>query len=308
MLEVSRCAREDAHTDPDHLFKPWMRVRAVGHPASVFHYAQGDRDVQRPSSTVNDLPSSTVILCLYGAWSNLRPHLQERAAVGTEVDREHRLRRRAELVTQLLRVMWGSELPPGPHPQLTALVDALAGDDETGRSEQFVVHGDGLTYQQLLVALTHPAGGPVGAMGLPPRLVQRLRRASKEMGLSPGLAALPDERCGAWELDAGTGVVSFDDTAARLLGIGHRGGQDILPASHLSLYVHPEDRHRVADAVAESLDTGHPYQSRFRVVGGEGAVAWVASRARVLTCTTTDSHAARLVGFLAPDEEPAGQW
>jgi len=215
------------------------------------------------------------------------------------MDREHHVRRRAEQVRLLLDGLWGDESPPGRDPRLTVLVDALTGDDESGRAEQVVVQGDGLSYRQLAAAVR--AGEGSGAGHLPPGLVGRLRDAGAlaPLPVSRGMAALPDERAGAWDLDPGTGVVSFDAVTARLLGFGHGDGWCDIESVGLQA-LHPDDQFHVASAIEETLSTRRPYQVRFRARLPHGDYAWRASRARVLTGARTG--ALRLVGFVAADE------
>jgi len=221
--------------------------------------------------------------------------------VGIWIDREHHLRRRAERVRDLLHGLWGDAPPPHADPRLTLLLDALLGDDESGRAAEVVVHGDGVTYRQLIDAITHPGGGLRGLSRLPAAFVQRLEAtgALTPARLSRGLAALPDETCGAWELDVATEVVSYDAVTARLLGVGHRGGRVDLRSAGART-IHPDDEFLVASALEEAVVTHRPYQVRFRVSLPDGSTGWRASRARPVGGEGSD--AARLVGFVAADD------
>lgn len=237
------------------------------------------------------------------------------------MDREHRLHARAEKVAALLEALWGDQPPISPNPQMTALIDAVAGDDEHGRALRLVVHGDELTYTQLARAVLDTGPRSAALTNLPARLLQQLMAAGViEATLSPGMAALPDENCGAWELEAGTNTVSYDATCARLLGIGHTPGQgrSSLPLSTLTTgsdlminpssgagartrpVIHPQDEPLVTAALAQALRTGDRYEMRFRVWLADGTWAWRASRARVLPATATTAR--RLVGFMAADD------
>ena len=243
----------------------------------------------------------------------------------SQVDREHRLHLRAERVAELLELLWGDSPPLGPDPRLSTFIDALAGDDEHGRSEGTVVHGDGLTYRQLAAALLETGPPEAACAHLPAPLVQRLLAAGAltVTPVSVGMAALPAAHTGAWEFDAVTGLVSFDRDAARLLGLVHREGQSTLDMARAE-NVHPDDRPAVASAMAEALGTGRRYETRFRCAMPDGTYAWRASRARALnptgpaTCGCTRSSPrptgqrpaaetdgirwTRLVGFIAADE------
>lgn len=214
------------------------------------------------------------------------------------IDRQHRLRLRAERVAALLVQLWGDRPPPSSNPQLTTLIDAVAGDDEHGRGDQFVVHGDDLTYRRLVAALRH-RGTVEEALGeLPGPLADRLQASGllSAPALSAGTTALPSAECGAWELDTATGTIAYDAVAARILGVGHAGGRGLLPAN-TGNGVHPDDRPVVAAGLAESARTGRPYEARFRTLQPDGTYAWCVSRARVLL----GAGAPRLVGFIATD-------
>ena len=215
------------------------------------------------------------------------------------IDRQHRLRLRAERVAALLVQLWGDRPPPSSNPQLTTLVDAVAGDDEHGREDGLVVHGDELSHQRLVRALRH-RGSLEEALGeLPDRLADRLRDSGllTSPALSAGTTALPSADCGAWELDTATGTIAYDAVAARILGAGHAGGRGLLPAN-TGDGVHPDDRAAVAAELAEAVRTGRPYEARFRTLQPDGGYTWCVSRARVLL----GAGAPRLVGFIAADE------
>jgi len=228
-------------------------------------------------------------------------------AVETWVDREHRLRHRAEQISRLLNALWGDLPPLGLDPQLTTLIDAVAGDDDHGRNAHLVVHGDGLTYHQLADALLTEGSRLHALSRLPSDLRDRLVSAgcipstndTHRGAVSAGMTALPDDQCGAWDLNAATNVITFDATCARLLDLGHRPGHDLLP-THMSNQVHPDDQPVIAAALEEALSTGRRYEVRFRSRMHDGSYAWRASRARALPATeTTHAH---LIGFIAADD------
>jgi len=57
----------------------------------------------------------------------------------------------------MLTGLYGDELPFGDDPLLTALVDAIAADDDGGARDGLVVQGDGLT-RAALAELVRAAG------------------------------------------------------------------------------------------------------------------------------------------------------
>lgn len=113
------------------------------------------------------------------------------------LDLEHQRRLRAERVLDTLRLLWGDELPPGPNPHLSVLIDAVAADDAHGAENRLVCQGDGLDLQTVATLWRHylsttrtgnsrPATGPSGsaaggaaehAPALPDGLLARLPRA-----------------------------------------------------------------------------------------------------------------------------------
>lgn len=261
------------------------------------------------------------------------------AAVGDQLDREHQRRLRAENVRAVLRDMWGDELPTSMDPVLDILIDAVAIDDDFGRQHHLVVQGDGLSQEQLRAALRESVGsGSVvartvlaGLGGTSRRLVRTVhdvdagvvveigegvgeesagveggagQRSSRWGGslLTPGMAVLPGPECGAWELDFATGRVSLEAVTARLMGVGHAAGSYPLAQFMREGRIHEADQPRVQAALEEALQSGNPYECRFRSLLADGSYAWRASRARVIPVSDVAGAAPHLVGFIAADE------
>lgn len=225
-------------------------------------------------------------------------------------DTQHRLRLRAERALALLQQLWGDEPPPGPNSSLTALLDAIAGDDDNARQDHLVSHGDGLSYELLADLLQRdrpsqgggpgPTAGPSAASSptLPPDLVERL----SSLGLfDPPASTSPrtgQHATGVWELDPTTGVVAYDDVSARLIGAGATAGWAPVE-SHLRTLIHPEDCEHVAQGMLQCLDSGAPYLVRFRTLSPEGKTVWLVSQGRVLHHPADSSP--RLTGFITRD-------
>jgi hypothetical protein len=215
------------------------------------------------------------------------------------LSREHHLRRRAERVRTVLEGLWGEDLPGGPEPGLTVLVDAVALDDRHGTEEGIVVQGDGLGHE-VLARLLADVRDPSTRQLVPPALRDRLAAlappAERLIDLrASGEAALPSESSGAWEYDAAADTVSWDARSGDLCGLGRRPGVASLPEwSHRS--VHEEDRSAVVAALRASAATGAPYDVRFRVPAPHrGAVV---ARGRVVDAP---GGGARVLGFAAED-------
>jgi PAS domain S-box-containing protein len=60
-------------------------------------------------------------------------------------------------------------------------------------------------------------------------------------------------------------------------------------------YVHPEDRQRVSQAVADARDKQKPYRAEFRILWPDGTVRWVAARGRFYYATNGDPE--RMLGM-----------
>jgi len=73
----------------------------------------------------------------------------------------------------MLTGLYGDELPLGDDPLLTAVVDAIATDDDGGTRDGLVVQGDGLT-RAALAELLQAAGPGFDASRLPAGLRPRV--------------------------------------------------------------------------------------------------------------------------------------
>ena len=96
------------------------------------------------------------------------------------------------------------------------------------------------------------------------RLNERLRMAM-ESGNSVG-----------WEWDLKTGRDSWFGDLPTMFGISSNafGGQ----VGDFYRYVHPDDRARVSETVAEARKNAKPYTAEFRVIRKDGGMRWVVSR------------------------------
>jgi PAS domain S-box-containing protein len=104
-------------------------------------------------------------------------------------------------------------------------------------------------------------------------------------------AALASERV-QLALDAGAIVgtwiwlipenrISGDGRFAHLFGLDEQACRDGLPLETASAAIHPEDRRRVADAIADVLEGGGAYRCEYRVRTRDGTWAWVEANGRV---------------------------
>lgn len=98
---------------------------------------------------------------------------------------------------------------------------------------------------------------------------QRLRFALGAAGL------------GTWHVDLRTGVATHDENFNLILGLGTietTGSLDDPSFTH----IHPDDRGRVSDAIANAIATHAEYHLEFRVVREDGSLRWLRDRGRVI--------------------------
>lgn len=85
---------------------------------------------------------------------------------------------------------------------------------------------------------------------------------------------------GAFEWDLVTGYLRWDDRLLELFGLdeGSFGGT----IDSFNELVHPEDLHRVSEALRTAIDTCGEYAAEYRIVRPGGGVRWVSARGRAL--------------------------
>ncbi|MBK8005951.1 MAG: PAS domain S-box protein [Gemmatimonadetes bacterium] len=180
----------------------------------------------------------------------------------------------------------------------------------------------------LVVAVTATAGTALGRgpfAGLPPVTGQLLlacfivsttlallglmalfaqkNRAQERAELSEARLrlALASSGMGIWDWDLGSGRVEWSDGHAALLGLApgqFEGSHEAFMATVL-----PEDRPRVAAAVARSLEGREPYAAEFRVRWPDGSVHWMAGRGQLLG--EREGRPTHMIGVLADVTERA---
>jgi PAS domain S-box-containing protein len=97
---------------------------------------------------------------------------------------------------------------------------------------------------------------------------------------------------GSWELDPRSDIVGADERSCELFGVdGEPTTVDALTSK-----VHPEDRERVRDGIARTLESGEPYIADCRTVRRDnGAYRWIAIAADTLVGHTPSP---RLLGIV----------
>ena len=217
------------------------------------------------------------------------------------LSREHHVRRRAEQVRADLAALWGGDMPPGPDPQITTLVDRLALDDDHGRRHGLVVQGDAVPFHVVVrLLVSSPVGRQVLAQ-LPARLRARVDLAVTTLGepavdVRPADHGLPQTPSGAFALRVRPEVVDLDERTSGLLGLPAR--QHRLTWAQVLERVHPADRAQVQAATLASLHKQASLHQRFRVVHDDGGVHWLSTVAHALT--GEDGGTEQIVGFAMP--------
>ena len=217
------------------------------------------------------------------------------------LSREHHVRRRAEQVRADLTALWGDDVPPGPDPQITALVDSLALDDEHGRRHGLVVQGDAVPFHVVVrLLVSSPVGQQVLAQ-LPAQLRARVDLAVATLdepaaAVRPVEPGVPQTPSGVFALRVRPQVVDLDERTSGLLGLPAR--QHRLTWAQALARVHPADRAEVQAATLASLHERASLSLRFRVVHDDGGVHRLSTVAHALT--GEDGGTEQVVGFTMP--------
>ena len=161
--------------------------------------------------------------------------------------------------------------------------------------QRFVAAGERAAFERLLAATN--GGGPreftllVGESGsaLPVRLslgavpgsdapvfccvVTDLSQEKERLQM-----ALKAGRLGSWEFDVRTSELTASNACKATFG---RGPDDPFGYEDLRASIHPDDRQRMADAVAATIATGADYDIEYRVVWPDGSLHWVQIRGKL---------------------------
>ena len=103
--------------------------------------------------------------------------------------------------------------------------------------------------------------------------------------------ALSAGRLGSWELDIATMALTASDMCKAIFG---RSANETFDYDALVASIHPDDRIRMQQAVADTLNTGQDYSIEYRNVWPDGTQHWAEIRAQLLR--DRRGNALRLVG------------
>ncbi|WP_328294015.1 PAS domain-containing protein [Kineococcus sp. NBC_00420] len=223
------------------------------------------------------------------------------STIDESLSREHHVRRRAEQVRADLEALWGDDLPPGPDPRTTELVDALALDDDHGRTAGLLVQGDAIPFHLLVRLLATSSVGEAVLTELPPELRARVDLAVATvdplaMAAWAATRGLPQTPSGAFAMHVDPPVIDLDERVSGLLGFPAR--QHRLPWAESMRNVHPADVGLVADATRHAFEKQASLSMRFRVLHEDGSVLWVSTVGHALA--GEDGGTEQVVGFTMP--------
>jgi diguanylate cyclase (GGDEF)-like protein/PAS domain S-box-containing protein len=87
---------------------------------------------------------------------------------------------------------------------------------------------------------------------------------------------------GVWDLDLRTNLNTADPAVDNVFGIDHTLAHDGSALENYIAAIHADDRGRVERAVRDTIETGHPYRIRYRVIGSDGKERWVIASGKLV--------------------------
>jgi PAS domain S-box-containing protein len=97
---------------------------------------------------------------------------------------------------------------------------------------------------------------------------------------------------GSWELDTITYQVTWSEESFRIFGLDPMTAE----ATYTKFYtlIHPNDRAAVQHCVDQTIATGHPYQTEFRILSLDGSIRYVEARGEAIR--NAQGQVIRLIG------------
>ena len=174
-------------------------------------------------------------------------------------------------------------IPPERADELGRILEQIARGERIDRLETERVKKDG---QRVLVSLTvsqikNSAGKVVGASVIARDITKRriaeedLRRREEQLRL-----ALEAANMGAWDYDVQTGTVRWSSSLEQIHGIppGSFGGT----FDQYLKDTHPDDRQRVMESLARTLEHDDEHDIEYRIIIPDGSVRWVEGKGVVI--------------------------
>ncbi|UFS72251.1 PAS domain-containing protein [Geomonas sp. RF6] len=138
----------------------------------------------------------------------------------------------------------------------------------------FVLEGLIITYAAERIRRARIAGAEDTVARERQRADENLKESEHRLRL-----ALEGARMGMWIWDVTSDRSEWNDQEYELLGLPRGDGNE--PTEHFFRQVHPDDKSRLNEALAEVLERGTYFSQDFRIVRPDGEVRWVAGRARL---------------------------
>lgn len=172
---------------------------------------------------------------------------------------------------------------PMPHPECP-MARVLRGEHLEPRDLEVVVEQRNGTRRHVIVnpqALTDENGKIVGAINCGYDITDR-KRAEQALWQSQERLHLAQEagNVGIWDWDAATGQTYWSETTWKMHG--YENPASPVASDVWSAHLHPEDRERILENVAQLLASRkNDFNREFRIVRADGAVRWIQSVAKL---------------------------
>ena len=121
-------------------------------------------------------------------------------------------------------------------------------------------------------------------------LVEDRKLASRELTLANHrlLQAMEAGTSVAWDLDVRTGRHLWFGNLQTVFGIP--SDRRLEDAQDFFRYIHPDDRQRVSDALADAVQDRKLYAPEFRIVRPDGVIRWLVARGKFYCVPTDDAE------------------
>lgn len=177
---------------------------------------------------------------------------------------------------------------PELRPQLEPLVDAALGGEPVQVPRMTLVlerngYPESLAFSFFFAPVRDDSGEVVGMFGAcadvtrQERTEAELADAAERVQLALDAGAI----IGTWVWTIEDNRFVADERFAHSFGIDECMAREGLPLEAVFESVHPEDRERVAAAVAEAMSRGGPYRCEYRVRRADGHYGWIEAAGRV---------------------------
>jgi len=113
------------------------------------------------------------------------------------------------------------------------------------------------------------------------RFIRKLRQAREALAQSQERLSLTLHASGVavWSWDIATSIITTDENCSPVFGLPP--GQFVNTGEEFAALLHPDDRERVLQETAASIEGGADYNTDFRVVGQDGVLRYLSVRGKV---------------------------